>query len=59
MLRNNLCFDHFDHPSSRVWVSETFGGAWASIPANAATDDLGSRIRSLRFASFNTLYAGT
>lgn len=45
--------------SRRVWVSETFGGGWASIPANAATDDLGSRIRSLRFASFNTLYAGT
>lgn len=45
--------------SRRVWISNTFGGGWASIPAGNATDDLGSRIRSLRFASFTRLYAGT
>ena len=36
-----------------LWISDTFGGGWTSIPANNATDDLGSRVRSLRFASFN------
>ena len=45
--------------SRRVWISDAFGGGWTSIPANNATDDLGSRVRSLRFASFTTLYAGT
>jgi hypothetical protein len=45
--------------SRRPWISETFGGGWQSIPANAATDDLGSEIRSLRFASYTKLYAGT
>jgi hypothetical protein len=45
--------------SQRVWISETFGGGWASIPNNSSTDDLGSQVRSLRFASFNKLYAGT
>jgi hypothetical protein len=45
--------------SQRVWISDTFGGGWTSIPAGSATDDLGSRIRSLRFASFTRLYAGT
>lgn len=45
--------------SRRVWISETFGGSWRSIPSNNATDDLGSEISSLRFASFGKLYAGT
>lgn len=45
--------------SRRVWISETFGGGWSSIPNNAAGDDLGARVRSLRFASYNRLYAGT
>jgi hypothetical protein len=42
-----------------VWISETFGGGWTSIPANNNTDDLGGRVRALRFASFNKLYATT
>ena len=45
--------------SQRPWISDTFGGGWQSIPANGATDDLGSRIRSLVFASHTKLYAGT
>lgn len=45
--------------SRRPWISDTFGGGWQSIPANNATDDLGSRIRSLVFASHTKLYAGT
>ena len=45
--------------SRRPWISDTFGGGWQSIPANGATDDLGSRIRSLVFASHTKLYAGT
>jgi hypothetical protein len=43
----------------RVWISETFGGSWQSIPNNSNLDDLGSAIRSLRFASATRLYAGT
>ena len=43
----------------RVWISETFGGGWQSIPANAAGDDLGAPIKSLQFASADKLYAGT
>ena len=45
--------------SQRPWISDTFGGGWQSIPANGATDDLGSQIRSLVFASHTKLYAGT
>lgn len=45
--------------SRRVWISDTFGGGWSSIPANNSTDDLGGWVRALRFASFNKLYAGT
>ena len=45
--------------SRRPWISDTFGGGWQSIPANNATDDLGSSIRSLVFASHTKLYAGT
>ena len=45
--------------SRRPWISDTFGGGWTSIPANNATDDLGSRIRCLVFASHTKLYAGT
>src|SRR5206468_3267443 len=44
--------------SRRVWISDTFGGGWQSIPSNSATDDLGARVRSLRLASFSKLYAG-
>ncbi len=45
--------------SRRVWISETFGGGWGSIPNNSTTDDLGARVRALRFASYNKLYAAT
>ncbi|MDP9343872.1 MAG: hypothetical protein M3Q23_17635 [Actinomycetota bacterium] len=45
--------------SQRPWISDTFGGGWASIPAGNATDDLGTMIRSLVFASNTKLYAGT
>ena len=49
--------------STRPWISETFGGSWSSIPNSNNTDNLGNtngfRIRSLAFASYNKLYAGT
>jgi hypothetical protein len=49
--------------SNRVWISDTFGGNWTSIPNGNTGDILGTgnlfRIKSLAFASYNKLYAGT
>src|SRR6266511_4383678 len=50
--------------TNRVWVSDTFGSTWASIPSNSIQDRLdpndcrttvgrGFRIRSLAFAGAN------
>ena len=55
--------------TNRVWVSDTFGSTWASIPSNSIQDRLdpndcrttvgrGFRIRSLAFAGANRIYAG-
>ena len=46
--------------SIRPWISTTFGGSWTSIPSGAlAGDSLDERIRALKFASADRLYAGT
>jgi hypothetical protein len=51
--------------SNRVWISDTFGGGWSSIPNGNTSDRLGPntsngyRIRSLAFASYTKVYAGT
>ena len=55
--------------TNRVWVSDTFGSTWASIPSNTIQDRLGLnecrtkvgqgfRIRSLAFAGADRIYAG-
>jgi hypothetical protein len=43
----------------RPWLSTTFGGAWRSLPDNAGSDDLPTRITALAFASATRLYVGT
>lgn len=49
--------------TTRPWISDTFGGGWASIPAGTTADWLGTsngfRIRSMVFASHSRLYVGT
>lgn len=45
--------------SRRLWLSETFGGNWRSLPSNAAGDNLPNNIASIRFASFGIVYVGT
>jgi hypothetical protein len=45
--------------AQRVWISETFGGSWKSIPNNNGTDSVGVEISALRFASATILYAAT
>jgi hypothetical protein len=55
--------------TNRVWISDTFGSTWASIPSNTIQDRLGAndcltdvgkgfRIRSLAFAGADRIYAG-
>ncbi len=54
--------------SDRVWISDGFGDDWYSIPFgeydpnnfdNQGNDRLDGKVKSLHFASFDTLYAGT
>lgn len=46
---------------TRIYLSDTFGGGWYSIPHNDATDDLpgGDTFGAVVFASSQILYAGT
>ena len=48
--------------TNRVWISDTFGSVWASIPNGDISDRLGEGnaflIRSLAFAGANRIYAG-
>lgn len=61
-LANPIEAERVAFGTNRVWISDTFGSLWASIPNGDASDRLGEggafRIRSLAFAGANRIYVG-
>ncbi len=44
--------------TTRPWISDSFGGGWTSAGSSPGTS-WGDRIKSMAFASYSKLYAGT